>query len=273
MSQIQVKAPDGSIVQFPAGTDDATIERVMGENYGRQAGAPTSAPATEPEAPARRSPIDLNPFSQGNIARFSQAIVGNAAEDAPSGILNPAVKYGWKETEAYQNAGILDKGWTALRSAATAAFGDEEDKAKRIEHMIPGTVRDVDANGNMILRLPSGESVYPNRPGLDFGDLYGAGMQTLGYAAASLAPGGIQAAGTRIVGQGAVAGATNAAMQTAAGRENIDGREALIAAGFGAGGEALSTLVTRSIMPALDRMGSRATRAQKAAEIARIIDG
>lgn len=42
--------------------------------------------------------------------------------------------------------------------------------------MIPGAVRDTDASGNMILRLPSGESVYPNRPGLDFGDLYGGVM-------------------------------------------------------------------------------------------------
>lgn len=30
---IQIKAPDGSLVQFPDGTDDATITKVMGENF------------------------------------------------------------------------------------------------------------------------------------------------------------------------------------------------------------------------------------------------
>jgi hypothetical protein len=35
MSAVRVKAPDGSIVEFPAGTDDATIEQVMGREYGQ----------------------------------------------------------------------------------------------------------------------------------------------------------------------------------------------------------------------------------------------
>lgn len=77
---------------------------------------------------------------------------------------------------------------------------------------------------------------------------------------------------TRVIGQGAAAGGTNIAMQKAAGREDIDGREALIAASFGAGGEGLATLGAK-IIPALDRMGARATRQQKAVEIARLVDG
>ena len=40
---VQIKAPDGAIVQFPDGTDDATITRVMGENY------PAAAAAPQPE--------------------------------------------------------------------------------------------------------------------------------------------------------------------------------------------------------------------------------
>ena len=37
MAFIEVQAPDGSIIEFPAGTDDATIDRVMRENFAPQA--------------------------------------------------------------------------------------------------------------------------------------------------------------------------------------------------------------------------------------------
>ena len=37
---IEIEAPDGSIIEFPAGTDDATIDRVMRENFAPQQAAP-----------------------------------------------------------------------------------------------------------------------------------------------------------------------------------------------------------------------------------------
>lgn len=33
---IEVEAPDGTIIEFPDGTDDATIDRVMRENFAPQ---------------------------------------------------------------------------------------------------------------------------------------------------------------------------------------------------------------------------------------------
>lgn len=44
MDPIEVEGPDGSVVEFPAGTDDATIQRVMAETYGgpQQGGQPAA---------------------------------------------------------------------------------------------------------------------------------------------------------------------------------------------------------------------------------------
>ena len=48
---IQIQAPDGAIVEFPDGTDDETITRVMRENYGgpSDSGQPTKTRSTLPE--------------------------------------------------------------------------------------------------------------------------------------------------------------------------------------------------------------------------------
>lgn len=43
---IEVEAPDGTIVEFPAGTDDGTIDRVMRENFAPQ--SKTAAPDSKP---------------------------------------------------------------------------------------------------------------------------------------------------------------------------------------------------------------------------------
>jgi hypothetical protein len=84
--------------------------------------------------------------------------------------------------------------------------------------------------------------------------------------------GGVTTVGGRVLSQGALASGANATMQKAAGREDIDGREALVAGAFGAGGEAAS-LALRGVVPLFERMGARATRQQKAAELAKLVDG
>ena len=43
MGPIEVEGPDGGVIEFPEGTDDATIQRVMAETYG----GPSSPPAAE----------------------------------------------------------------------------------------------------------------------------------------------------------------------------------------------------------------------------------
>lgn len=59
---IQIKAPDGSVVQFPDGTDDATITSVMSAHYPALAagGAPASAtPGSVPDGPPTLSARDV----------------------------------------------------------------------------------------------------------------------------------------------------------------------------------------------------------------------
>jgi hypothetical protein len=69
MDAIHVQAPDGSIIQFPAGTPDATINSVMSREFGNASRASNaqgeSGPANLPEAglaecskgPELRTPI------------------------------------------------------------------------------------------------------------------------------------------------------------------------------------------------------------------------
>ena len=45
---IDVKAPDGSIVRFPAGTSDDTINGAMAKEFGGNKAPPAAAPAEEP---------------------------------------------------------------------------------------------------------------------------------------------------------------------------------------------------------------------------------
>ena len=53
---IEIEAPDGTIVRFPAGTDDATILRVMRAEYGQSASTQTEQ---EPQPDQPRSPSAL----------------------------------------------------------------------------------------------------------------------------------------------------------------------------------------------------------------------
>lgn len=55
MGPIEIEGPDGSVVEFPEGTDDATISRVMAETYGGPNGAAASSPPAA-EAPAPGGP-------------------------------------------------------------------------------------------------------------------------------------------------------------------------------------------------------------------------
>ena len=53
---IEIEAPDGTIVRFPAGTDDATILRVMRAEYGQSA---STQPEQEPQPDQPRGPSTL----------------------------------------------------------------------------------------------------------------------------------------------------------------------------------------------------------------------
>lgn len=97
---IEVEAPDGSIIEFPAGTDDATIDRVMQENFGPGSRGTTTAAGQTLEqqralalAEARRraaeaqgpwasyqgaDPSISNREEQGTLAQLRGNMVGNA---------------------------------------------------------------------------------------------------------------------------------------------------------------------------------------------------
>jgi hypothetical protein len=75
VSMIKVKAPDGSIVQFPAGTNDTTIESVMRDNYG---GPATTPPVASPAS--SRSWADVPGEALRNIP--------SSAAHVASGVLN-----------------------------------------------------------------------------------------------------------------------------------------------------------------------------------------
>jgi len=49
-------------------------------------------------------------------------------------------------------------------------MGDDKDLAEALAETVPGATVSQDANGNPMIRLPSGELVYPNRPGMDTSD-------------------------------------------------------------------------------------------------------
>lgn len=60
---IEIEAPDGSIIEFPDGTDDATIDRVMRESF-----APHSAPVAAPYEPP---PVIATTPDGGKVYRMS----------------------------------------------------------------------------------------------------------------------------------------------------------------------------------------------------------
>ena len=119
MQDIIVEAPDGTEITFPQGTDTATIERVMQENYGRGQGAQAQA---QPQA-QRPSLLDRAGSVAGGVAR-----AGKSAIDAFTGADAP-----------FQDAGEIggrmgregDPLGASLRTGAGFALSNDE--ARRVE--------------------------------------------------------------------------------------------------------------------------------------------
>lgn len=77
---MEVRGPNGIVVNFPDGTDPATINKVMQEAAAKS-GAMTAAPQRPPE----------EPYS-GQLLPFSKDAQGNVSFDANAGILAPFTK-------------------------------------------------------------------------------------------------------------------------------------------------------------------------------------
>ncbi len=161
MSAVRVKAPDGSIVEFPAGTDDATIEQVMGREYGQN--------------------------KPGLLSRAGTAIAnawrGNAAEEAPQAL--GSMDYLRARSATQDNRSWLDNVSQERRELGAAMFGDDQDLAKVLAAGVDGAKVVNDANGNPMIESPDGKRVYANQPGADPTDALRLAGQIAAYTPAA----------------------------------------------------------------------------------------
>lgn len=110
MSQnIRVKAPDGTIVEFPSGTDDATIVKVMGENYG----------AGKPSAASRA------------VSAVTGAVRGNASESAGGGLLSDEYLDNLHASPQWKEGSFLDRLGIAIKNANAQLFGGGDADVQR----------------------------------------------------------------------------------------------------------------------------------------------
>lgn len=196
----------------------------------------------------------------------ADAVRGNAAEDLPSAVGSEAFRNA--RTEAASQRGYLDNLGREVGETNAAIFGNDEDLAKALAGNVPGAEITSDANGNIVIQLPSGERVYPNKPGLDAQDALRFAGNAASYVPAIRAARAL--AGSSLFARAGVTGGltagTNAGGQIAAGREQVDPVESVAAGGFGAAGEIASPMISR-VIRAMSR--SRASGNARAAEILR----
>lgn len=241
---IRVQAPNGDVVQFPEGTDDATINRVMAQEYG---------PKPEP----------------GIIDRISAAWKGDAAApEAKTAFDSPEFVEGRRAFR--DRAGFFGSLGQAFKELSASTIGDDEDLARALAATVPGSAVENDANGNPMIRLPSGEAVYANRPGMDASDPLKFAGNVAAYLPAARA--GQAIGGASLLGRASVTGiasaATNAAGQAAAGREQIDPGEVAITGALGAAGEVAAKAIPAAWSAVRSRLPRNATVEQQAVKLA-----
>lgn len=98
-----------------------------------------------------------------------------------------------------------------------------------------------------MVQMPDGQRYYVNQPGLDKNDVFRFGAQIAPYLPGSQLASAIPKLGMRMLGQGAVAGATNAAGQSLV-RDNIDAGEVITTAALGAGAETLGPVARKAVI-------------------------
>jgi hypothetical protein len=227
---IEVRAPDGTIVRFPAGTSDETIVNVMGREYG-------------PQAPA--------PEERGVVGRTIDWLSGvNRREDIPQAA---QARLGLSASQAAQMAALL----------ATTASDDR--LMRGISKIEPTAQFDKDEFGNLIAVMPIRDEegretgrtrFYPNPRGLDMTDVaQAAGALSLGGALGKAA----QVIGAPISGLlgGATLGATEAGLVELASSQLTDSPFQVSDIPYGAAGGAAASKVA-SVLQGLLRPGSAA---------------
>ncbi|MGB0944947.1 MAG: hypothetical protein ACPGUE_21275 [Marinomonas sp.] len=141
----------------------------------------------------------------------------------------------------YKDRGFFDKGAfeDINRLGDAGAFGNTEDQLNMLKDINPNAQIKQDNSGNPYV-TEDGKPFYPNKPGLDTQDITEAAAQALAYTPAIKAGGVVGNVAGKSLLTGSLTGATNAGLQKAAGRENVDGEEVINSAVLGAGAELIS---------------------------------
>ncbi len=210
---IEIEGPDGSVIEFPGGTDDATIQQVMQRTF-----APKGQPSFGSQVFDR-----VSSAASGAVDWVKDAYTGAARKSPDISELPRDVQSTFKPNE-----GILG----AKMSLARGDLG----KAGVYRRFFPHDPIDLDEHGNAIVTR-DGKQFYLNEPGFsgqDLQDVSSAALIELPFTmAGGRLAGGAGAVG-RAVGAGVGAGAGSLvqdfAAQGAGSGQPIDATNAAIAA-------------------------------------------
>lgn len=212
---IEVELPDGRVVEFPDGTDNATMERALSQFAAQQ--------------PAR---ADFSGVTGG---------VGSTASTIPEPSAPQSTLFGMgSDFRERSGAGVGNM----LSAAARDMFGSREAAAKYLAEQVGGRVGQAD-DGQPTVILPDGTQYRTNEPGADMSDV----ANVAGNVGAFLTPAGWASRigqarnlglGARAGLQAVAAGGTDVALQ-AGFSDGIDPTRTASAAAGGAGGEAIGT--------------------------------
>lgn len=226
---IEVEGPDGAVIEFPDGTDRATIQKAMQGRYrGQQQPRKWSDPV--------------------NVA------------DLPQSTANPSLFR--MDSDFRERSGV---GMPAMIGAAARDMFVGRDNAARYLAEKSGGQVGADETGAPVVTLPNGQSYRLNDAGFDLTDAANiAGNAATFYAPAAAAARLGQAknlgTGTRMLLQGAAAAGTDAGLQAGVTGGDVDLSRTAAAGAGGAGGELLGTGIG-AIGNRLTTAGRRATGA------------
>ena len=155
----------------------------------------------------------------------------------------------------------------AYKLAASDMFGNTEDVVNRFKKVRPDIPVQADANGNPYFEV-DGKQYYFNEPGLDVADVVNFGGEAAAYTPAVRVGGAAASTFGKAALTGAGTAATNAGLQKAAGRDEIDTGESLAAGAMGGAFEVASPYMGKLFGWAKGKLTGSSQNIAKGAEIA-----
>ncbi len=209
---IEIEGPDGSVIEFPTGTDDATIQQVMQQTFSQVPQQSFGSQMLDAVGDAANSAIEY----------VSDAWTGEGRKSPDISELPKDVQSTFKEGE-----GVLG----AKLSLSRGDLG----KSDIYRRFFANDPMEIDENGNVIVNR-DGKKYYLNEPGFsgqDISDIGTAALIELPFATAGGRIAGGAGALGRAVGVGLAAGAGSVVQDIAAGQagseQGIDPTNAAIA--------------------------------------------